>query len=176
MTTHPPIPFSHVPGRPRTAQGFTIIEVLIATALIGLVAVGGTWSMAQSARAKEMMKGDPITASLLAKEVFELAQSLSRSPSGVTGVTSAEDIIALDSLVGASFSPPIRSDATTDSSLAGWGQQVTVAAFDLVDLDTPSGQSMAQALGSYQASVYKLTVNVSLNGEPAGQWAWWLTP
>ena len=166
-------------GRPATRgrrrSGFTLVEVLLAALITGIALAAVSWTMNSAAQAEAVMNEDP-RAFLLAREIRELADTLSRQPSGVVGATRGSDVMALDSLHGAVFSPPLRSDRTEQLSLGGWAQRVTL---DVVSLDhpsTPTGESPTLGLSSKAQRLYRLTVAVTRDGEPVDRFEWWLVP
>ncbi len=166
------------PARPaRTRAGFTLLEVLVATVLVGVAVVSTSWAMTAAARAKvERELADPISAELVAQEVYELAKSLPSEPSGTHGVTDPAGVVALDSLVGAKFSPPIKADGTADTSLAGWGQVVDLSVYGISDLDSATLDSALTELGKGDPKLFQLCVTVTKDGAEVDTWRWFLTP
>jgi prepilin-type N-terminal cleavage/methylation domain-containing protein len=159
----------------RGTRGFTLVEVLLAALITGIALAAVSWTMASAAQAGSVISEDP-RAFLLAREIRELADTLPRQPSGAVGVTRGEDILALDSLHGAVFSPPLRSDRTRQTALTGWAQRVTLAVCSLDDPATPTGESPTLGLASSAKRLYRLTVAVTHDGEPVDRFEWWLAP
>lgn len=149
--------------RPKSVRGFTLIEALIATILVGfsiaaLMAANGTLSMANGAGA------DQSTAEFLAEQIRELTAMLAvvDPTTGIatfgpesleTSVTSYDD---LDDFDGAVFSPPIAANRTTLPELAGFSQQVTVENVSLANLD--------QVVADHSSQFVRVTVRVLKNG------------
>jgi len=163
--------------RDRARSGFTLIEVLVATILVGVAVVSTSWAMTNAARAKVQEElEDPITAELVAQEVYELAKSLPSEPSGTHGVTDPADVVALDSLVGARFSPPILADGTADSTKSGWGQIVNLTVYGIGDLDSATLDSALSGLEKSDPKLFQLSVTVTKDGVEVDTWRWFLTP
>ena len=142
---------------------------------------------------------------MLAREIRTLAGSLSTDGAGTGVATSADEIVALDSLDGASFSPPIRADRTVMTELDGWTQQIDVALYDMNDATGTSVAKSSTGLASAAAKVqddstgissgrvavsesvvgrlpvgsthlYLLTVTILDQGETVASHEWWLRP
>ena len=160
----------------RHARGFTLIEVLVTAAVLGVALISASWTMSGAASAKTVLEPDAITASLLAREIHALANTLPKEPSGSVGATSAGGVQALDSLEGAVFSPPLRADLSTASDVTGWSQACDLAVFDLADLTTPTADDPTAGLPEDGTRVYQLTVTVSQGGETMGTHSWWISP
>jgi prepilin-type N-terminal cleavage/methylation domain-containing protein len=156
-------------------RGFTLVEVLVAAVITGIALAAVSWTMESAAKAKSVLSEDPM-AYLLAREIREMAEVLSRDPSGVVGVTRGSDVQALDSLQGAVFSPPVRADRSAAAALSGWAQRVTLAVCALDDLKTPTGESPTLGLGRTAKRLYRLSVAVTYAGQEVDHFDWWLTP
>jgi len=161
--------------REALAHGFTLVEVLLAALIAGIAMAAVSWTMTSAAQAKSVLAEDP-QAYLLAREIRELADSLPRQPSGVVGATLAADVLALDSLHGAVFSPPLRSNRTSQAALTGWAQRVSLAVCTLDDLETPTAESPTLGLARNAQRLYRLTVAITYGGQPVDRFEWWLTP
>jgi len=165
---------------PRTHRGgpagFTLAELLITALVIGTAFVAATWSMTATARTKAAYDKAAGPAPFLAQEIFTLADGLPRVPSGITAVTSGAAVIALDSLVGASFSPPILADASVAPGFDGWGQSVELSVYAVDDLTTPTTLDPADGLAPESGFVYRLDVAVQHDGEPVETFSWWIHP
>ncbi len=164
-------------SQPRHSQsGLALAEVLFAAGVLGLVVVSAAWSMTVSARSLTGLAEDSLLPRMLAREIHELAQTLPRVPSGTTGASNGADVVALDSLIGAVFSPPLLSDLSTDTSLVGWSQQVSLDVVDLSAPSTPTADDPAAGLPVDGTLLYRLNVSVwSTEGEQ-DSFSWWLTP
>ena len=163
------------PWSRRVQAGFTLLEVLLAALIAGMALAAVSWTMTSAAQAKAILSGDP-RAYLLAREIRDLAESLPREPSGALAATSGSGILALDSLHGAVFSPPVRSDGTTETALAGWAQRVTLSVCSLDDPAGATGESPTLGVARDAERLYRLTVAVTFAGEPVDRFEWWLTP
>jgi prepilin-type N-terminal cleavage/methylation domain-containing protein len=160
----------------RQPRGFTLIEVLVASALVGVALLSGSWAMSVTASSKSIVEGAPITAALIGREIHALACTLDKSPSGVSGVTSGALVQALDALEGAVFSPPIKADKSSWSQYSGWSQSVDLAVYDLSDLSTPTLDDPLLGLSEDGTRIYRLTVGVAEGNELVGTYHWWITP
>ena len=161
--------------REALAHGFTLVEVLLAALIAGIAMAAVSWTMTSVAQAKSVLAEDP-QPYLLAREIRELAESLPRAPSGLVGATRGVDVLALDSLHGAIFTPPLRSNRTSQAALAGWAQRVSLAVCTLDDLETPTGESPTLGLARGAQRLYRLTVAITYGGQPVDHFEWWLTP
>ncbi|HZL98730.1 MAG TPA: type II secretion system protein [Planctomycetota bacterium] len=159
----------------RATLGFTLLEVLLAALIAGMALAAVSWTMTSAAQAKAVLAEDP-QAYLLAREIRELAEFLPREPSGSLAATGGAGVLALDSLHGAVFSPPLRSDRTTEASLAGWAQRVTLTVCSLDDPAGATGESATLGVARKAERLYRLAVEVSFAGEPVDRFEWWLTP
>ncbi len=169
-------PHAKRPRRSATDQAATLIDVLVATMILGIALISVTESTSRTVELKATLEQDPTTAYVLAKEIFELAQTLPKQPSGVTAATSPTQVEALDSLAGAEFSPPLLANGSVDSAHTGWTQVVDLALYDLDDLGTPTGEDATAKVGAHQARLYQLRVAVLQGTEEVGVYRWWLTP
>jgi prepilin-type N-terminal cleavage/methylation domain-containing protein len=163
----------------RTARGpagFTLAEVLITALVLGTAFVAATWSMSATARTKAAYDQAEGPAPFLAQEIFTLADGLPRTPSGMTGATIGAGVVALDSLIGASFSPPILADASVAPGFEGWGQHVALSIYALDDLTTPTTLNPADGLAPECGHIYLLEVSVEHDGEHVDSFSWWINP
>ena len=160
----------------RATAGFTLIELMLTVFVLGTAFVAGTWSMSATARLKEAYDQDDGPAPYLAREIYALAASLPREPSGLTGATSGAQVVALDSLIGASFSPPIEADGGLTHGLDGWRQNVSLSVYSLDGLSTPSSCDPADGLPPDSAQLYRLDVSILHDGQVVDAFSWWLHP
>jgi hypothetical protein len=160
----------------KNTRGFTYFEVLMAAMIVGVALVSATWAMSSTARTKSVYGQYPATAGRIAREIHELAAGLAREPSGQLGATSGAEVLALDSLIGAVFSPPIRADGTPDDSFPSWAQEVDLAVYATSDLATPLDESAASGLPPDSGMLYRLEVRVTEGGAEVGRFHWWITP
>ena len=160
----------------RRSAGFTLVEVLITAFVVGTAFVAATWSMSSVARTKAAYEESVTPAGFLAQEIFNLADGLPRQPSGLTGATVGAGVVALDSLINASFSPPILSDASVAPDMAGWRQNVDLSVFAVDDLDVAADLDPADGLAPEGGFVYRLDVSIERDGKLIDSFSWWLRP
>ncbi len=149
--------------------GFTLIEVLIATILIGmaiaaLVGANGSFSMANDAGT------DLSTAEFLVEQVRELTAMLAVvDPESTTTTFGPEEpnlagYDDLDDLNGASFSPPINADRAALGEFPAFRQQVTV--------QNVNPSNLGQAVGNHLSQFVRVTVTVQQNGQDITTTSW----
>jgi len=163
-------------ARGRRRAGFTLIEVLIAAAIVGTAFVSVTNAMSAASSSKAQLVNEPFQAMQLAQEIHTLSKILSREPSGTTGAKTAAAVTALDSLIGASFSPPLLADGTQANTLTGWRQNVSLDVYAIDDLSTPTGEDPATLFATYASRMFQLNVTIIENGTQVGTYQWWITP
>jgi prepilin-type N-terminal cleavage/methylation domain-containing protein len=158
----------------RDRRGLTLIEVLMGSIVVGLVLVSASWALSQASTNRHIHEESPINAALFAREIHELALTLPTAASGGGTATSGIEAIALDTLDGATFSPPIDS-FKFELPAAGWSQHVTVGVYSLDDLETPVSEGFTTASKSSPA-IYRLSVQVLQGDVDRGTWWWWINP
>lgn len=163
------------PPASRRESGMTLIEVLVSTVIVSLALVSGSWALSQASSSKAIHTEEPATAALIAREIHELALTLPTAPSGKPVATTGAGVVALDTLAGAKFSPPIRATLETIPDTTGWKQTVSIAVYDLGTLTKPAVAGYA-AIAAGSSQIYQLTVQVTLRGADQGTWWWWLDP
>ena len=164
-----------VPSTRRPA-GFTLVEVLITAFVVGTAFVAATWSMSAVARTTAAYEDSGGPAAFLAQEIFNLADGLPREPNGLTGATIGAGVVAIDSLINASFSPPILSDCSVAPGMEGWRQNVDLSVFAVDDLVTPAALDPADGLPPEAGFVYRLDVSIEHDGKLIDSFSWWLRP
>ena len=162
--------------RRRPAAGFTLIELVLTVFVLGTAFVAGTWSMSAVARTKAAYDKEKGPAAFLAREIMTLADSLPREPSGMIGATSAAGVLALDSLIGASFCPPIMADGSLIPDLYEWRQNVALTVYELDSLTTPMPCDPADGVPPESAQIYKLDVSILHEGQVVDGFSWWIHP
>jgi prepilin-type N-terminal cleavage/methylation domain-containing protein len=162
------------PAHPhRRTAGFTLIEVLLAAVVI-VLAIASSQAVFTTASAKVAYADDSLSARQLAREIRQMAQMLPRESVGSTVVTDAADVVALGSLQGASFSPPIMADGTELSGLTNWEQRIEL---EVVTLDAPGTRQLTDprtALSVTSACLYRLKVKILQNDVEVDSFQWWL--
>ncbi len=161
--------------RRRTA-GLTMAELLITAAVMSSALVAVSWSMSATARTHAAFGASDGPAFFMAKEIHALAEALPREPSGATGALVAADVLALDSLVGASFSPPILADGSVIDGFDGWSQTVSLSVFAVDDLSQATADDPAAGLPPDAAKLYRLQVDIADAGDEIDSFHWWITP
>ncbi len=156
-------------------QGFTLIEVLIATILVGLsiaalVGANSSFTMANGAGT------DLSTAEFLVEQIRELTTLLPVVDPAVAAGTrvtvlgpESGEILAtyddVDDFDGASFSPPIGANKTVLTEFAAFSQQVTV------DKVSPSNLDLVVA-DTFDSAFVRVTVRVLQNGRQVVSASW----
>lgn len=173
-TAHPEAGSGFVPGERlssrRATAGLSFIEILLATLVAGTMLVAATSALGGSVKAQQVMAGEPITAFGLAREIHSAAQVLSRNVGDGVAATVGSEVLTLDDLDGATFSPPISARLAALPACTGWSQEVHL---EYVNLTTP-GILAADPVGN--AALRRLTVTVRQGAEVAGTYVWWLNP
>ena len=158
------------------AAGFTLIELVLTVFVLGTAFLAGTWSMSAVARTKAAYDEAQGPAAFLAHEIMTLADSLPREPSGMTGATSGAGVVALDSLIGASFCPPIMADGSFIPDMMAWRQNVALTVYALDGLTTPMSCDPADGVPPESAQIYKLDVSILHDGQVVDGFSWWIHP
>jgi len=156
-------------------QGFTLIEVLIATVFIGLsiaalVAANGSFSMSNAAGA------DLSTAEFLVEQIRELTAMLPLVEPGLTSWTSLgpgpgetlatyDDVDDFDGFNSATLGAPISAQRTTLPALKAFRQQVTVRKLN----PTNFNQTWSDTADSNFA---RITVRILHNGGEISSASW----
>jgi len=125
------------PHRAHRCAGFTLMEVMVATVLIGVGISAALFGMGTSVNTtaegkKVLLSGD------LAGYVKQLSRSLYFEDPSLEGITfgaeegeaGLEDFDDIDDLDGLSLSPPVGADGAVLTGFQGWSQNVAVSALD----------------------------------------------
>ncbi len=155
--------------RLRLGNGFSLIEVLIATILVGLaitalLVASGSLTIANGAST------DLSTAEFLVEQIRELTALLPvvDPQTGIAVFGPEETDLAyyddLDDFDGASFSPPIDANRNVLNNFAAFSQIV------LVENVNPS--NFNQVVGDHSTSFVRVTVTVVLNAKEISSTSW----
>jgi len=158
----------------RATAGLTLIEVLVAAFIVSSVLVSASWALSQANSSKAIHAEDSIEAALFAREIHELALRLSTELSGNPAAKTAADVLALDTLDGAVFSPPIDAKPAVIQGAEGWSQTVAVSVYDLTDTTNAVAAKMVDATKNAR-TLFKLSVTIKQRGVDKGTWWWWIT-
>lgn len=152
-----------------SSRAFTLIEVLIATLLVGLsiaalIAANSTLTIANGVGTSQS------TAEFLAEQIRELTTMLPvvdpQSNTATFGpeepnLASYDDV---DDLDGATFAPPIGADRAALDAFAAFSQQVTVQNVNIANLD--------QVVADHASQFVRVTVVVLQNGRQIASASW----
>ncbi len=155
----------HRPSR----HGFSLIEVMISILLVGIavtamVVATNSFTMANGAGA------DLSTAEFLVEQIRELTAMMAVvDPETGTAVFGPEEATLagyddVDDLNGATFAPPIGSDKSVLSDLAGFSQHIVVQNVDQSNFNT--------VVAHHSSKFVRITVTVSLNGRRITTASW----
>jgi prepilin-type N-terminal cleavage/methylation domain-containing protein len=153
----------------RHPKGFTLIEVLIATVLVGL-AIAALLLASQSFTMANASGADLSTAEFLIEQIREMAALLPViDPETGTATFGAEEagLAAyddLDDFDGAIFSPPINAGRAVLNNFAAFSQQVTV--------ENVNAGNFEQVVADHSSSFVRVTVSVRLNGKEISSVSW----
>jgi len=150
-------------------SGFTIIEALIATILVGLAIVAlvmanGVFTQANAAAVNLS------TAQFLVEQIRELTVVLPVVDPTTEDATfgpeegSLASYDDLDDFDGTSFSPPINASRSTMSDLSSFTQQITV--------ENVNSSNFNQTVADHSSPFVKVTVTVSQNSQPLTSATW----
>ena len=160
----------------RRNRGFTFLELLVTAVVLGTAFIAATWSLNATMRTKEVYDQNDSPAFYLAKEIQELADGLPRTPSGTVGVTAIGDVVALDSLVGASFSPPVLSSGVVATGFDSFSQHVSLSVYDMSNPTTATADAPEAGMPPDSDKLYRLEVLVRENGQDLDSFHWWINP
>ena len=151
------------------SNGFTIIEALVATIIVGLAIVAlvmanGAFTQANAAAVNLS------TAQFLVEQIRELTAVLAVvDPTTGTDTFGAEEASLanyddLDDFDGASYSPPINASRTAMSDLSSFTQQITV--------ENVNSSNFNQTVADHSSPFVKVTVTVSQNSNELASATW----
>ncbi len=153
----------------KSTRGFSLIEILIATLLVGLsitamVVASNSFTMANGAGA------DLSTAEFLVEQIREMTAMMAViDPETKTATFGPEEgsLAAyddVDDLNGATFSPPVGSDRGVLNDLAAYSQHVVVQNVSQTNFNT--------VVTNHSSKFVRITVTISLNGRPITSASW----
>lgn len=153
----------------RYKSGFTLIEVLIATILVGLAIASLIGANISLTRANGV-GADLSTAEFLIEQFRELSTLLSViDPNTGTGYFGSEEAVLadyddLDDFDGKSFSPPINTNREALQSFAAFSQQIMVKNVD--------GANFENTVADHSSNFVRVTVRVFLNSREISSTSW----
>jgi len=131
--------------------GFTLIEVLIAIILVGLV-------IASLVAANSVFTRTNAVGTDLSTAEFLIEQIRER-----TIVADYDDLYSLEHFDGVTFSPPINADGDDLNEFVAFSEQITV--------ENVSEQNFEQVVG-YDSNFIRVTVKVFLNSREISSASW----
>lgn len=163
---------TRLPRGPRSARGLTLIEVIVATAVVG---IGISALMVATKSGTEVnMAGREITqAAFLAQELREATLRLPFSdqdpgdrdnPPGPDGSDPQVFVDDLDDLMGVTYSPPRDASGETITDMDGWAQTIDLSWRD------PDNLAVSVALGS--SNMIYVDVTISHSGRTVLSTGW----
>ena len=155
--------------RTRRHGGFTLVELLVAAAIMGLLFVALMEAFKVGLQMLE--HGQRMTvASSLAEEVHQMTLTMPladpEEPThwGLEAGESPPPFDDLDDLDGQTFSPPVNADGLTIAGLADYQQQVSVVSVSEQDFDAVVGDGLS--------GVPRVTVVVTCQGTEICRMSW----
>jgi len=153
----------------RYKSGFTLVEVLIATILVGLAIASLVVANISLTRANGV-GADLSTAEFLIEQFRELSTLLSViDPNTGTGYFGSEEAVLadyddLDDFDGKSFSPPINTNREALQSFAAFSQQIMVENVD--------GANFENTVADHSSNFVRVTVRIFLNSREISSTSW----
>ena len=153
----------------RYKSGFTLVEVLIATILVGLAIASLIGANISLTRANGI-GADLSTAEFLIEQIRELGALLAviDPETGTAQFGSEEAALAdyddLDDFDGKSFSPPINTNREALQSFAAFSQQITVENVD--------GANFENTVADHSSNFVRVTVRIFLNSREISSTSW----
>jgi len=154
----------------RAASGFTFVEVLLGTLVLGTMLVTATTALTSAAVAQDQLVTAPVTAWSLAREIHNLALLLPHDAGDGQPAANGAAVALLEDLDGASFNPPIAADRRSLTHDSDWTQQIEVESVELADPDLPAADATATG------TLLRLTVTVLEGPTVRGSYVWWMNP
>jgi prepilin-type N-terminal cleavage/methylation domain-containing protein len=148
----------------RRSRGFSLLEVVVATLIVGIVMVAALESLGAYIRGQTHV-ADESRAWLLAQDLMsEILDAKYQEPDdpplfGPEAGENAGDRATYDDVDdyhGWSASPPEYKDGTPMSNLSGWRRRITIEQISAADLTTPVASDQG---------LRRITVEVSRDGQ-----------
>lgn len=141
-------PSSRVPSRSRSRRwGFTLVEAVISTLLVGLLAVASLRTSASVIRSRQKLSDQRLATALCERYLAEVLQCYYQDPTEVSpnfGTESGEsirnDFDDVDDYKDLSESPPKTKSGTTLTGYTGWTVNIAVA---FVSVTNPNGNPVS---------------------------------
>jgi prepilin-type N-terminal cleavage/methylation domain-containing protein len=162
----------NVPRGPRGVRGFTLTEVIVATAVVG-IGISALMVATKSGTEVNMVGREITQATFLAQELRELTLRLPFSdqddgdqdnPPGPDGSDPQVFVDDLDDLMGVTYSPPRDASAEVITDMDGWAQTIDLSWRD------PSNLAASVALGS--SNMIYVDVTISHSGRTVLSTGW----
>lgn len=150
-------------------RGFTLVEVLVAAAIMGVMLVALMEAFKVGLQALQQSERMTVASSLV-EEIHQMTLTLPVSdpetPSswGQEVGESGPPFDDADDLDGMTFSPPVNADGNVITGLDGYGQQVTVVSV--------SEQDFGQTVGDGASPVSRVTVVITCQGDEVCRMSW----
>jgi prepilin-type N-terminal cleavage/methylation domain-containing protein len=156
-------------------QGFTLVEALCSTVIVGLAAAAILVGTASSSRTNGA--GQQLTeAVFIAQEFREWTLGLpfhdpdpgdAGNPPGPDGSDPHAFVDDLDDLMDVTYSPPRDGQGNAMSGMTGWSEQITLTWRDPADLSS--------VVSDGSSDVIYVAVNVLFDAKPVYQAGWLVT-
>jgi prepilin-type N-terminal cleavage/methylation domain-containing protein len=136
----------------RYKSGFTLVEVLIATILVGLAIASLIGANISLTRANGV-GANLSTAEFLIEQIRERAIA-----------ADYDDLYTLEHFDGVSFSPPINADGNDLNNFAAFIEQITVENVD--------GANFENTVADHSSNFVRVTVRIFLNSREISSTSW----
>ncbi len=136
----------------RYKSGFTLVEVLIATILVGLAIASLIGANISLTRANGI-GANLSTAEFLIEQIRERAIA-----------ADYDDLYTLEHFDGVSFSPPINADGNDLNNFAAFTEQITVENVDATNFEN--------TVADHSSNFVRVTVRIFLNSKEINSTSW----
>ena len=152
-------------------SGFTLIEALIATVLIGVTVAALITSNISHTQANAHGMHTS-TAEFLIDQIRAMSMPMDfvdPEQSGVTfgtedGESGVSDFDDLDDFDGVTFNPPVDVSGNSLSDFSAYSQVITVESVDPADF--------TGTVDDFDSSIIRMTVDIFMNGKEVGSRSW----